>query len=926
VNRCARIRFYLNEVVEHLLGGQLPSLTMKNALRQILVVATLFLTPAAFLSARADEIALPARTFAHPDRIRYDAQCFTIDGKDVFLYSGAFHYFRCPKELWRDRFQKIKDAGFNAVETYTAWNWHERQMPSGLNDFSKMDLKELDEWLTMAEQFGFYIIVRPGPYICAEWDGGGFPQWLMTKKPEKPLRDKAWLRSDDPVFLAWSKHWYDAVCPVIAKHQITRKKPGQPGVILVQLENEYDFAGFPADVMLNYVKALGEEARAKGIDVPLFTCWTHPVRGQADPLLRQVFDACNFYPRWDVDGTKENVDKLRREQPDAPVATTELQGGWFSQVGGKLSEDQDGVTASQINNLTLFMIQNGETLLNYYMLFGGTNPGDWAARDLTTSYDYAAPIREWGGVGDRYQRVWALGHMLREHGAKLARSQAVECDVNVPQKDVTVVMRRAPDGSRYLFVRTSQHSEPREGTAHVMPKTSGENSEIVFNYKLEPFGSVVLYLPPGVSDAAHGEWLPKAAPEISRPTELPASVTITEALSRDDNGPSRWKKMKSAQDLAHLGIYDSRFIFYRATVATPGATNLLVEFPANDKVIASINGKLTPRSSGTASASTFVLPPGTNDVRLLYENHGHPNIGVGMETSWGILGARLTRSSFVGGKAISGWRMHEVDSTSGRPEVKSDFNDDNWPSVSLDKLDADNLPENHKAVYRANLEMTSGDLASGKKILSFGRIDDLGWIFVNGKNVGKTTDWSRTQSFDVSKELHPGTNSIAVIVENTGGGGGLGAPSLGDESDSAIVPLESFGSAAGVDEEWSRKNLREKQWKSVSIPGSAGHSLLTWYRMKFELARAKSGVWVPWRLRLNARGNGFLYLNGHPLGRYWQAGPQHDFFLPECWLNFGKGRANVITLNLRPGDKGAEILSAAIEPYSEFAENRTAAK
>src|SRR5580704_15926715 len=80
-----------------------------------------------------------ARSFLHPDRIRYDSHCLTIDGKDVFIYSGAFHYFRCPKELWRDRFQKIKDAGFNAVETYFAWNWNERQKPAALDDFSQVN-------------------------------------------------------------------------------------------------------------------------------------------------------------------------------------------------------------------------------------------------------------------------------------------------------------------------------------------------------------------------------------------------------------------------------------------------------------------------------------------------------------------------------------------------------------------------------------------------------------------------------------------------------------------------------------------------------------------------------------------------------------------------------------------------------------------
>ena len=92
--------------------------------------------------------------------------------------------------------------------------------------------------------------------------------------------------------------------------------------------------------------------------------------------------------------------------------------------------------------------------------------------------------------------------------------------------------------------------------------------------------------------------------------------------------------------------------------------------------------------------------------------------------------------------------------------------------------------------------------------------------------------------------------------------------------------------------------------------------------MNFELPRPRAGVWVPWQLRLNATGNGSLYLNGHLLGRYWQAGPQHDFFLPECWINFGPRRTNVLTLSLRPLVQGTAIQAAIVEPYAAFAERR----
>lgn len=111
---------------------------------------------------------IPAKEFSNPDRIRYDGSCMTIDGKDVFIYSAAFHYFRCPEELWRDRFQKIKEAGFNTVETYVPWNWHEREMPAGLSDTTKFDFSDIKRWLKMAQdEFGFYTIVRPGTiHLC----------------------------------------------------------------------------------------------------------------------------------------------------------------------------------------------------------------------------------------------------------------------------------------------------------------------------------------------------------------------------------------------------------------------------------------------------------------------------------------------------------------------------------------------------------------------------------------------------------------------------------------------------------------------------------------------------------------------------------------------------------------------------------------
>ena len=292
---------------------------------------------------------LPAKQFSHPERIRYDQHCFTIEGRDIFILSAAFHYFRVPQELWRDRFRKIKEAGFNTVETYVPWNWHERTMPRNVKDYSQCDFDDLKAWLKMAhEEFGLYTIVRPGPFICAEWAGGGYPRWIAKFCPAK-YDTSFWLRSNHPEHMKWTKHWYDAVCPVFAEEQLTRKKSGEKGIIMVQLENEYIYFGMESEKKEEVLRDMAAYCTNNGIEVPLFTCVTPEVRGSKDAVISQLFDMDNQYVWWNIQEAKSRIEDLKRQQPNAPAFVCELQGGWFSTVGGGLSEDS--------------------YLMNYYLFF-----------------------------------------------------------------------------------------------------------------------------------------------------------------------------------------------------------------------------------------------------------------------------------------------------------------------------------------------------------------------------------------------------------------------------------------------------------------------------------------------------------------------------------------------------------------------------
>ena len=500
------------------------------------------------------------REFTQPDRIRYDSRSLIIDGKPVFIFSGELHYFRCPRELWKDRLQKMKDAGLNCVDTYLAWNLHEPEEPASPNDFSKLrDMDEISDFIQTAQDLGLYVMIRPGPYICAEVDRGGLPGWLMKYRPDG-LRLGQFLRSNSPEMLAWDRHWLTAAAKVVKPHLITNVPKGSTGVILWQLENEYDYngAGLSSDVRADVLHALAQASLDSGIDVPLFTCETMDQAFRDDPVLRaHVFDTVNKYPNYDMTPLVDDIAVRAQYQPEAFRGVTELQGGWFSQVGGTLS---GGHNAAQITQVTLTAIERGCTMINYYMFYGGSNFGYSAARTVTQSYDYNAPLREWGGKGDRYYAVKAIGQMLQEHGQQLINSEPVELTIEGDHRDVSIYLRRSEDGSQFYFVRNSQEHESRSGTVKVRPKDGAEQE---LSYNLGSFEAKVLYVPPGTDDLADGEWLPKPveATAVSQSTLEPVPVRVVSIAGEEP--ADDWRRVPIGKHLEFADVFDQRYVYYR---------------------------------------------------------------------------------------------------------------------------------------------------------------------------------------------------------------------------------------------------------------------------------------------------------------------------------------------------------------------------
>jgi len=788
------------------------------------------------------------KQFPQPGVIRYDGHCLTINGKDTFIRSAAFHYFRTPRELWRDRFQKIKDAGFNTVETYVPWNWHERDLPSSVTDFSKVDLSEAEAWLKMAQdEFGFYTIVRPGPFICAEWGGGGYPRWLAKFAPTTGTN--FWLRSADDAHIAWSVHWYDAACKLFASEQITHKFAGSKGIILVQIENEYDAHKCPDKPKL--LRALFNAAKNAGVEVPIFTCLTRECRGSDDPTLSQVFDCDNYYVGLNAaPSCAQRMMSLRAHQPDSPGFVTELQGGWFSVVGGKLSEEHYS-DARHYNAISLMSLLGGATGLNTYMFVGGTHFGGWQARGQTTTYDYNAPIREWGALSPKYDAAKGVNQFIRENEALLSRAEGGPCELQGAPANLFGGVRVGPDGTKFVFLDNTDPKNSLSGKVTIEPQKIAMQAGPIYNidqngnrvliktddlasqsteippfdmeYQLEALGAKVLVIPPGKT-AAEGVWYPKPQKPAQVPGPLPAPVRLAFALTRNDPLDGNWRQLPSGKSLPELGISDQRYVLYRARVSltqedSARLAKLLVASFSRDIVSAQINGKLARRLYPSDEIAAAVI--------------------------------RDTKKSFS--------------------------------RIQPDQFD---------------------------------------------------------NRFDVAGLLRAGTNDIVLLYENVGHEhgyfpmeelSGIRQAGLSDNETAIAKPLDLqvATNLGGVTDGWTSPGFSAQSWSKIALdtaapiprkgnqiqPKEPQDALFTWYRLEFELPALPDGKSIPWRLLLNASGNGFMWLNDHDIGRHWEAGPQREFYLPECWLQFGGAEKNVLMLGLRQTINGAKLQAAEVSPY-----------
>ncbi len=327
---------------------------------------------------------------ASVSRFEIGEEDFLLDGQPFRVLSGAIHYFRVHPDHWADRIRKARLMGLNTIETYVAWNLHAPQR----GEWDLTGRLDLARFLQTVADEGMYAIVRPGPYICAEFDNGGLPAWLFAD-PE------VGVRRNEPHYLAAVGEYLDRVNELIAPVQIDRGGP----VILVQIENEYGAYGSDAE----YLQILVDRTRAGGVTVPLTTVdqpQPHMLRGGSLPGLHMT---ASFGSR-----SPERLAVLREHQRTGPLMVSEYWNGWFDSWG-----DYHHTTPVEESAADLDALLSLGASVNLYMFHGGTNFGltnganhRGVYASITTSYDYDAPLDEAGRPTAKY---WAFRDVLGKH-------------------------------------------------------------------------------------------------------------------------------------------------------------------------------------------------------------------------------------------------------------------------------------------------------------------------------------------------------------------------------------------------------------------------------------------------------------------------------------------------------------------------------
>ncbi|RED23443.1 beta-galactosidase [Flavobacterium cutihirudinis] len=339
---------------------------------------------------------------------------FLLNGKPYVVRCGEMHFARIPKEYWAHRLKMAKAMGLNTVCAYLFWNLHEPEP----GKFNWTGMADAAEFCKMAQKEGLYVILRPGPYACAEWDFGGFPWWLLKKKDIK-------LRTQDPYYLARCRIYLKEVGRVLASQQINNGG----NIIMTQVENEYGSYGDDKE----YLGKIRDYLVEAGFTVPLFTC-DGPSQLKND-VRDDIFSVVNFGRN-----PESAFKSLREVRPKGPLMCGEYYPGWFDSWGTKHHTGSVDNVAKEIK----YMMDN-KASFSIYMAHGGTTFGMWTGANnppylpQTSSYDYDAPISEAGWDTEKFYTLRKLFSNYLQEGETLPEVPTRNKVIKIPEFATTQI-------------------------------------------------------------------------------------------------------------------------------------------------------------------------------------------------------------------------------------------------------------------------------------------------------------------------------------------------------------------------------------------------------------------------------------------------------------------------------------------------------
>jgi len=830
-------------------------------------------------------------------------QCILVDGTPLQLISGAVHYFRIPRGQWRDRLEKCRNGGLNTIETIVPWNLHEPQ--PGQYNFT--DSADLGFFLELCQEYGFYTIVRPSPYICGEWDNGGLPPWLLN-------RSGISFRRANPVFLAYVKNWYEHLLPIIAKRQHTRGG----SVILVQIENEYGY--FRDAQEAAYMDWLRDTLIELGTEVPLITCDSPGVGF----LVPGAIKGANF-----GSGFTEGLQTLRHEQPDSLLFVSELWLAWFDHWHGQHNSRSGRDVANALREV---LAAGGH--YNFYMWCGGTNFGYFGGRTttgehgafITTSYDYNAPIGETGVLTEKYAECRLVNCLAHSFSDFFATARAGSSTWAPSAESVTLSLRHNGQQEAYFLTNSSQEpacfylqSESNTSPSQrwpeqdplrllggdsmvlvwgiqltervclqrvpfqILAKTSRDSSTCLILYGEEPLQSGTVTVAVDGVPSNYQVTIPQHDTALVLNIADASLVFITHQTAGHtflvhDDSEELWRidphwgqngtepdtpdmTWSTADPITHLkrrapspsprllaqewfGVWYG-YLWYRTTFHATAEETPLILTAVHDRATVFVNGELQGTIGSFANFGHLLLRtrPGENELLILSDE-------LGRYCFTSRLGERkgLTGQAYLGGEPVA--QSH-------------------WQRISEGEFGWSTpwLPDRGVTVR----------ITGKRSPVSFYVGDEL---VHHHRSIGDDDEFVE---LDITPWLRPSRPSLRMLVTNPDDPLPRLQACTYRLTGELTGPWDVFEGVVGETGEMTQSELvfSDLHWDTCGQDiGVATRPRL--FRSVFDWERRDDAR--PLKLCMTGMHKGVVWLNGHHLGRYWSVGPQQALYVPEEYL------------------------------------------